>query len=343
MFYIPKKILITGGAGMIGSNLVKSLIINKHYNKTDIFVVDNLWRGSIENICQYIDIKTNFFNIDLYKQNQLDHIIINNNIDTVIHLADIVAGIEFVTKNEWFIFNQNIVINSNTIKSVKNCSEYIKAFINVSTACCFPKSLQISLDSKLNETQLYPAEPETSYGWSKLMGMYETELLQKNSNILCCNLIFHNVYGTPCDIGERSQVIPSLIKKTINCLDNDTLNVWGSGNQGRAFIHVNDVINSIILSMNNGYNVGFIQIGPDKCNSIKEIAEIIIKISKKNIKINYDTSKPEGDFGRCADYTKAKEILGWKPIVDIENGIKMTYEYINIEIEKININKKSCI
>ena len=337
MYYIPKKILITGGAGMIGSNLVKSLILNEQYNKMNIFVVDNLWRGSIENISQYINIETNFFNIDLYKPNQLDDIIIKYNIDTIIHLADIVAGIEYVTKNEWFIFNQNIVINSNTIKSVKNCCDYIKAFINVSTACCFPKSLQISLNSKLNESQLYPAEPETSYGWSKLMGIYETDLLQNNSNILCCNLIFHNVYGSPCDIGERSQVIPSLIKKTINCLDNGTIDVWGSGNQGRAFIHVNDVIKSITLSMKNGYNVGCIQIGPDNCNSIKEIAEIIVKISKKNIKINYDISKPEGDFGRCADYTKAEKILGWYPIVDIENGIKITYEYINNEIEK---NKK---
>jgi UDP-glucose 4-epimerase len=114
---------------MIGSNLVKSLISDENYNKIDIFVVDNLWRGRIENICNYIDIETNFFNVDLYKPNQIDDIIIKYNIDTVIHLADIVAGIGYVTKNEWFIFNQNVVINSNTLKSVKNCSDNIKAFI----------------------------------------------------------------------------------------------------------------------------------------------------------------------------------------------------------------------
>jgi nucleoside-diphosphate-sugar epimerase len=334
MIYTPKKILITGGAGMIGSNLVKSLILDENYNKNDIFVVDNLWRGCIENICHYIDIETNFFNFDLYKSNQLDDIIIKHNIDTIIHLADIVAGIGYVTKNEWFLFNQNIVINSNTIKSVKDCSDHIKAFINVSTACCFPKSLQVSLESKLNENQLYPAEPETSYGWSKLMGMYETELLQNNSNILCCNLIFHNVYGSPCDIGERSQVIPSLIKKAINCSVDGELEVWGSGNQGRAFLHVDDVVKSITLAMKKGYNQGCIQIGPDKCTTIKEIAENIVKITEKNIKINYDISKPEGDFGRCADFSKANEILGWSPTVDIESGIKITYDYINTEIEK---------
>jgi len=333
-FYTPKKILITGGAGMIGTNLVKSLISDENYNKNDIYIVDNLWRGCIENISDYIDIETNFFNIDLYKPNQLDDIIIKYNIDTIIHLADIVAGIGYVTKNEWFIFNQNVIINSNTIKSVQNCSDHIKAFINVGTACCFPKSLQLSLESKLNETQLYPAEPETSYGWSKLMGMYETELLQTNTHILCCNLILHNVYGSPCDIGERSQVIPSLIKKAIKCSDNNEIEVWGSGNQGRAFLHVSDVVKSITLAMKNGYNVGCIQIGPDKCNTIKEIAENIIKISGKNIKIKYDKSKPEGDFGRCADFNKANEILGWSPIVDIEKGLKITYDWINSNVSQ---------
>jgi nucleoside-diphosphate-sugar epimerase len=245
-----------------------------------------------------------------------------------------VAGIGYVTKNEWFVFNQNVIINSNTIKSIKNCSEYVKAFINVSTACCFPKTLQLSLESKLNETQLYPAEPETSYGWSKLMGIYETELLQNDSHILCCNLILHNVYGSPCDIGERSQVIPSLIKKAINCSDNGEIEVWGSGNQGRAFLHVDDVVKSIILAMRKGYNQGCIQIGPDNCNTIKDIAETIVKISNKQIKIKYDVSKPEGDFGRCADFSKANKILGWSPTVNIENGIKNTYDYVDNELKK---------
>jgi nucleoside-diphosphate-sugar epimerase len=336
MEYIPKKILITGGAGMIGSNLVNKLIMDENYSKDNIFVVDNLWRGSLKNIENYINIETNFFNIDLSKPDTINEIIIKNNIDTVIHLADIVAGIGYVTKNEWFLYNQNVLINSNTIKCVRNCRDVVKAFIYISTACCFPKSLQLSLNSKLNEEQLYPAEPETSYGWSKLMGIYETDLLQKDSDILCCTLIFHNVYGTPCDIGERSQVIPSLIKKAINYSDNNKFEVWGSGNQGRAFLHVNDAVNSIILSMKCGYNVGCIQIGPDYCNTIKEIAEIIVKKSGKNIEIVYDTSKPEGDFGRCADFTKAKEIIGWQPTINIQNGIEEMYEYIEKEINLSN-------
>jgi GDP-D-mannose 3',5'-epimerase len=331
--YIPNKILITGGLGMIGSNLIKNLLFNENYNKDNIFVVDNLWRGKLENIMfnneYYINIHTNFYNRDLSIPNQIDDIIVNNNIDTIIHLADIVAGIGYVVKNEWFVFNQNLLINSNTINSIHKCSNIIKAFINIGTACSFPKELQLTITSKLIEEQLYPAYPETSYGWSKLMGIYETELLEKETDILCCNLLFHNVYGNPCDLSERSQVIPSLIKKVINSSDENNLVVWGSGNQGRAFLHVDDAVNSIILAMKYGYNNGVIQIGPNNCNTIKEIAEIIVDKSGKKINIQYDITKPEGDFGRCADFTKANRVLGWNPKVDIKKGISNMYDEIN--------------
>lgn len=319
---------------MIGSNLVKYLILHENYNKNCIFIVDNLWRGKLENIIYennyIIDIDTNFYNYDLSKPNQIDDIINKNDIDTVIHLADIVAGIGYVVKNEWFVFNQNILINSNTINSIRKCCDKIKAFVNIGTACSFPKSLQLTSTSKLNEKQLYPADPETSYGWSKLMGIYETELLEKETSILCCNLIFHNVYGTPCDLSERSQVIPSLIKKVITYSSiNSELSVWGSGNQGRAFLHVNDAVSSIILAMKNGYNNGIIQIGPSECTSIKEIVEIIIEKSEKKINVIYDITKPEGDFGRCADYSKAYSILCWYPKIDIKTGISNMYDEIN--------------
>lgn len=93
--------------------------------------------------------------------------------------------------------------------------------------------------------------------------------------------------------------------------------------------------------MKNGYNVGCIQIGPDKCNTIKEIAENIVKISGKTIKIKYDFSKPEGDFGRCADFYKASQLLGWYPTIDIENGLKLTYDSIKENYENSSVSSSS--
>jgi len=326
------KILVTGGAGMIGSNLVKRLV----QEENEVFVIDNLWRGKLnylndDNDVPVIPIDTHFFKYDLLTPGIAEKII--SKVDYVIHLADIVAGIDYVFNNQGGLFRDNILINSNTINSVRKFKYTIKGFIYVGTACSFPLTRQNSLDViPLREEELYPALPESAYGWSKLMGQYETELLEKETGIPTSTLMFHNVYGSPCDFGERSQVIPALIRKAIN-YPKEPFNVWGSGEQGRAFIHVNDIVDGIILSMENGWSKGHIQLGPSVCTSIKEIAETVVKISEKDIDIFYDTSKPEGDKARSADYTMAKQILGWEPKVDLRDGLKQQYNWIKQQIE----------
>jgi len=327
-----KKILVTGGAGMIGSTLVKRLVQLKY----EVFVVDNLWRGKLEYLNDdlgnsVIPIDTHFFNYDLSVPNVCDSLV--EQMDYVVHLADIVAGIDYVFSHQSSLFRQNILINSNTIDSVRKAGQKIKGFIYVGTACSFPLTRQNTLNqAPLKESELYPAMPESAYGWSKLMGQYETELLEKDMGIPTCTLMFHNVYGSPCDFGERSQVVPALIRKAVN-YPKEPFNVWGSGEQGRAFIHVDDVVDGLILALNKGLGKGTIQLGPGKCTSIKEVAEIIVKISGKDINIHFDTTKPEGDKARSADYSKAKEILGWEPKVKLEDGIRKQFEWMKRQIK----------
>jgi nucleoside-diphosphate-sugar epimerase len=325
------KVLITGGAGMIGSNLAKRLV--KEGN--EVFIIDNLWRGKLSYLNDddgkpVIPVDTHFFNVDLRISGVADDIV--SKAEYIIHLADIVAGIDYVFKNQGLLFRENILINSNTVTSVRKHADKIKGFVYAGTACSFPLTRQNSLNViPLREDELYPALPESAYGWSKLMGQYETDLLGKETGIPVCNLMFHNVYGSPCDFGERSQVIPALIRKAINYPE-EPFNVWGSGEQGRAFIHVNDVVNGICLALQKGFGNGVIQLGPSVCTSIKEIAETIVAISGKDIEIHYDTSKPEGDKARSADYSKAKSVLGWEPEVKLTDGLRMQYDWIQKQI-----------
>ena len=141
------------------------------------------------------------------------------------------------------------------------------------------------------------------------------------------------VDSSPCDFGERSQVIPALIRKAVN-YPNEPFNVWGSGQQGRAFIHVDDIVNALCLALEKGWGHGWIQIGPSECTSIREIAETVVKISGKDIDIFYDTTKPEGDKARSADWTKAKEVLGWEPKMSLKEGLQQQYDWIKAQIEK---------
>lgn len=329
------KILVTGGCGMIGSNLVKRLVIEGH----DVTVIDNLWRGRLEYLDgpdgrPVIDTATRFHNIDLSKENpQVDEIVSSN--EYVIHLADIVAGIDYVFGNQGELFRQNNLINTNLFHAVRKAGkEHIKGLIYVGTACSYPLTRQNSLDVvPLREDELFPALPESAYGWSKLMGQLEIGYIEKETGIPCCTLQFHNVYGSPCDFGARSQVIPALIRKAIN-YPAEEFNVWGSGKQGRAFIHVDDVVDALVLALEKGWGHGWIQIGPSVCTSIAEIAETVVRISGKDITPFYDTSKPEGDKARSADYSKAREILGWEPKVSLEDGLRRQYEWIRQRIEK---------
>lgn len=108
----------------------------------------------------------------------------------------------------------------------------------------------------------------------------------------------------------------------------EDMTVWGSGEQGRAFVHFRDAVNALVLALKKGWGHGYIQIGPSFCTSVRELAERIIAISGKDIKPFYDLSKPEGDKARCADYSKAEKILGWKPEVPLQEGLSEMYEWI---------------
>lgn len=317
---------------MIGSNLVKRLV----KEGKEVFVVDNLWRGKLaylndESGKPVIPLASHFFNRDLSEKDTCDDLALR--VDCIIHLADVVAGIDYVFNNQCDMFRQNLLINSNVIHSARKAKDNLKGFVYVGTACSFPLTRQNTLDViPLREEELYPAMPESAYGWSKLMGQYETELLEKESGIPCSILMFHNIYGSPCDFGVRSQVIPALIRKAIN-YPYEPFVVWGSGEQGRAFIHVNDIVEALWLTLQKGMGQGIIQIGPSVCTSIREVAERIVQISGKEIKIEYDTTRPEGDKARSADYSKAKRILGWEPRVSLEEGLQVQYDWVKEQIE----------
>jgi len=326
--------LITGGAGLIGSNLVHRLLREGH----EVAVVDNLWRGSLDHL-QFDDVsfdfKNHFFQRDLREPGVLESL--PGKYDYIVHLADVVAGVEYVFLNQGQIFRDNLLINTNVITSTRALKP--KGYLYVGTACSFPQTLQTGPDARpLREEDQYPADPESAYGWSKLMGEYEARLMEKEAGIPVGILIFHNVYGPPCDIGHRSQVIPSLLRKAA-VYPEEPFIVWGSGAQGRAFVYIDDIVDALVAALDRGWGQGPIQIGPGICTTIREIAETTVAISGKQIPITFDTSKPEGDKGRCADYSKAARLLGWKPRVSLDVGLKRTYAWVCAKLERQKAEK----
>ena len=159
-----KSIMVTGGCGMIGSNLVKRLV----REGWDVYVADNLWRGKIEYLNDeegkpVIDLDTHFFKKDLADYKQCEECI--GFTDYVVHLADIVAGIDYVFSNQGELFRVNNQINSNLFACVRKAGrEKIKGLIYVGTVCSFPLTLQNTYNPEpLKEEELFPAMPESAY------------------------------------------------------------------------------------------------------------------------------------------------------------------------------------
>lgn len=319
------NVLVTGGAGHIGSHLTKRLIDEGAH----VRVADNLWRGKKEYLMDekgkpILNMENDFNNLDLRELKNCEKAV--EGIDMVFHLADIVAGIDFVFGNEAFVYRSNILINSNMFAASANAG--VEKLAYVGAACAYPLEKQNDPDYPLfKESDMYPAHPESSYGWGKLMGEYECELYSHSGKLNTTILRLHNVYGPHSDLSvERSQVIPATIRKAIN-YPNEKFVIWGNGEQSRAFLYVSDVVDAFMLAIDKGLNKGPIQIGSPVKTTINKIADEIIKISGKDIKKEYDLSKPTGDLGRAADCTKANKILGWTQKISLDEGLRRTYEW----------------
>ena len=310
------KVFVTGVAGMIGSNLARRLIQDGY----SVIGIDNLWRGTLENIAVIRDHDNfSFRYADLISDNDWYRDMESE--DILIHIADIVAGISYVFSNEWSVFQKNLLINTNVARVVNLMTP--AKLVYLGTACSYPQEMQRSVSSsKLKESDKLPADPESGYGWSKLAGEIEFRLATKETDTQFTVLDLHNVYGWPCAYKDNtSQVIPSLINKAISSTDGK-LSVWGNGQQGRAFVHVNDVVDAIKLSIQYNGNQSTFMIGPDRCTTIAEVATIIQQHPRIEIdEIIFDPSKPTGDIGRFADASLAATELGWQLQMDFEQGI----------------------
>lgn len=324
--------MVTGGAGFIGSTLVKRL---KGMGYPSVKIVDNFWRGKRENLMNpngsyVVDEHHDICVADLTLAPHSMHLF--RHIDWVIHLADAVAGISFVFDNQSWLFRENILINTNVVTAASR--HKASKFIYVGTACSFPQEVQefgtVEDPAALDENQIFPAHPESSYGWSKLMGEYEVSLMQKmNASVLR----LHNVYGPGADYADlmKAQALPAIIRKAINS-PAEKYSIWGSGKQYRDFVFVDDVVDALVAAMQKDSFVGAAQIGTSVATNLRDaaliVANLTLKCLGKALDVQFDTGKRNGDQGRVAIIKKAQKLLSWTPKVSIAHGLSMNYAWI---------------
>jgi nucleoside-diphosphate-sugar epimerase len=323
------NVLITGGAGFIGSHFVKRMV-NKGYNIT---VIDNLERGKLEFIHDVLD-KITFIEADLR-----DYSLIENhfqNQDCVVHLASKVGGIGTYMSKPYDIMSSNLSIDGNVLKAV--LKNKITKYFYASSAHIYPKLLQTIPNSPLiEESQAYPADPELSYGWAKLIGERAVEAAVKEYSFLNAAIArFIGIYGPNQDFGlNTGSVIPVFSHRAIKYPEIN-FNVWGTGKETRSYCFIDDTLDCIELmidKMNDLELVGPLNVGKEERVSIKEISDIIVKISNKDINIEFDTSKDTVIWGQWCSCQEAKNILNWEAKTSLEQGIQIVYNDIKNRIK----------
>jgi nucleoside-diphosphate-sugar epimerase len=215
----------------------------------------------------------------------------------------------------------------------------IKRYLFTSSACIYPTYRQTDPNVKgLKEKDAYPADPDNFYGWEKLFTEKMCEAYQRDHKMNIRILRYHNVYGPEGTYKDGREKSPAaLCRKIAEATNPGTITVWGDGKQTRSYCYIDDAVNGTIKLMESNYNKP-VNIGSDRLVTINQLTDIIIKISGKKITKTYDPKAPQGVRGRNADLTLVKKTIGWEPKVSLENGLQITYKWIQT---KVNEDKKT--
>jgi len=319
------KVLVTGSTGFIGSHLV-NYIKHKH---PDWFVraVD------VKPLSHcYLSLKADeFIQADL---RILENVMkVTEGIDWVFNLAANMGGIGFITKVGADVMHDNALININMMEScIKN---EVKRIFFSSSACVYPLYRQESpLVKPLKESDAYPANPDSFYGWEKLFTEKIMEAYHKDYGLDIRIGRFHNIFGPYGTYeGGREKAPAALCRKVALAKDRDSIVIWGDGKQTRSFLYIDDCLRAIDMLMHSDYCKP-LNIGSDRLVTIDELAQIIIRISGKRLRIIHDLTKPQGVRGRNADLSLIKKVLGWKPQISLEEGLEKTYRWIETVVRR---------
>jgi nucleoside-diphosphate-sugar epimerase len=322
-----KKVLVTGGAGFIGSHLVDELL----RRNADVRVVDDLSRGNISNISQCKD-RIEFIKGDLADAKTAEEAV--RDMEICFHLASVVGSVEFMSSHPAEIF-KNVSINCNVFEACRKMN--VDRLLYTSSACTYPVDLQTAEDQpplKEDAVLACGAKPDSDYGWTKLLGEVQCQAYHRSYGMKIAIVRPFNPYGPRESFDPKdSHVIPSLIRKAVR--RERPFVVWGDGGQARAFEYVEDVVEGIFLAIEKKVDADPVNLGSSNPITIRELAELVLQLTGYNTSITWDTSRPQGVRSRKADMSKAWNVLEWKPRTTLEEGLKRTLDwFLNSGYEK---------
>ncbi len=317
-YWDGKKVVVTGGAGFVGSRTVEEILRKAPTAK--VTVVDDLSRGRRDNLKAVLDrirvVETGLFDLGGCLKACEGQ-------DVVLNLVARVAGVGFNAAHHGTMFRDNMLLGLNMLEAARRCG--VERFLVVSSACVYPQVCAMPTPESEGFRDA-PADTNLGYGWAKRMAEFQAQAYMKEFGMKVAIARPYNAYGPRDHFGQDdSHVIAALIRRVVE--GEDPVRVWGDGTQTRAFLHVDDFARGL-LEVAERYAVGDpVNLGTDEEVTIRRLAEMILEAAGSKAKLVFDPSKPAGQPRRNCDTSKAREKIGFAAKVTLADGLKRTVDW----------------
>ncbi|OGY96883.1 MAG: GDP-fucose synthetase [Candidatus Liptonbacteria bacterium GWB1_49_6] len=307
MKIVSKNILITGGAGFLGSNLTARLkkegipegrIFVSHFAEFDMRTLRDIRRV-----------------LDWAKPN------------IIIHLAANVGGIGYNQAHPGELFYDNLIMGVRLIEEARKAG--VEKFVALGTICAYPKFTPVPFKEE-DLWNGYPEETNAPYGLAKKMMLVQAQAYRAQYGFNAIYLLPVNLYGPGDNFDPASShVIPALIKKVYDAKkeNRDYIDVWGTGKASREFLYVEDAAEGIALATERYDGSEPVNLGAGKEITIKDLIETICRIMDFKGELRWDVSKPDGQPRRMLDTSRAEREFGFKAKTSFEEGLRKTIEW----------------
>jgi len=301
-FWQNRRVMVTGGGGFLGRRVVAKL---QERGATEIFVPRS---------AEY----------DLREKDDINRALRDAQPDMVIHLAAVVGGIGANRENPGKFFYDNAIMGIQLIEQARQHG--VEKFVTIGTVCSYPKFAPVPF----REDDLwdgYPEETNAPYGIAKKALLVQSQAYREQYGFNAIFLLPVNLYGPGDNFDPASShVIPALIKKCVEARDAGApaIEVWGTGSASREFLYVDDAAEGIVLAAERYDGAEPVNLGTGQEISIRDLVELIARLTGFTGEIVWDTSKPDGQPRRCLDVSRAKELFGFEAQTPFEEGLRQT-------------------
>jgi GDP-L-fucose synthase len=304
-FWQNRRVCVTGGAGFLGSFVTEKL---RQRGANEIFI-------------------PRYPEYDLVQPQDVERLLDDARPDVIIHLAAHVGGIGANRLHPAEFFYDNLMMGVQLMHQA--WKRGVEKFVAIGTVCAYPKYTPVPFreDDLWNG---YPEETNAPYGLAKKMLLVQAQAYRQQYGFNAIFLLPVNLYGPRDNFDlESSHVIPALIRKCIEAQESgqETVEVWGDGSPTREFLYVEDAAEGILLATERYNGADPVNLGSGFEISIRDLAELIRRLTGFEGKLVWDTSKPNGQPRRALDTSRADRYFGFRAKTDFEEGLRRTIEW----------------